>query len=360
MTVLSISALISLFLFLNAIANVVLLRRASPLSQELDTLVAVIVPLRNEAQNLNELFDGLQKQIGLKRVKFHLVNDNSTDDTFLLAQRLVKSDNRFFLHNAPPLAQDWLGKPATLQYGLDQSESEIVIFIDADVRLEKAAIARAVSTLNSLKVNFISAYPQQIARTWSESLVQPLLQWSWMATVPLRISERSKNPAFCVANGQFFVVERSALGKIEGLVRIRSAVLDDIFLARELVRAGLHGTVIDGSEIAKCRMYSSWSELREGYGKSLHVAFGGILGKFMAITLFLMTGVIPLVAAMLGSQIGFATFLAVTMTRVLSAITCRGKVWLSITHPLSMLLLIYLILRSWSTRKSVQWKGRTL
>ena len=360
MTVLSISALIALFLFLNTLANVVLLRRARPFGQEIETPVAVIVPLRNEEENINELFHSLQKQTGLKNVKFHLVNDNSTDDTLLLAQRLVKSDSRFLLHEAPPLAPGWLGKPATLQYGLDHSESEIAIFIDADVRLESAAIARAVSTLGSLKLNFISAYPLQIARTWSECLIQPLLQWSWMATVPLRISERSKNPAFCVANGQFFVVERSALEKIEGLARIKSAVLDDIFLARELVRAGLHGTVIDGSKIAQCRMYSSWGELREGYGKSLHVAFGGILGKFTAISLFLMTGVIPLVAAMFGSKVGLATFLGVTVTRILSAMSCRGKVWLSITHPLSILLLVYLLLRSWSTRKSVQWKGRSI
>jgi hypothetical protein len=29
-------------------------------------------------------------------------------------------------------------------------------------------------------------------------------------------------------------------------------------------------------------------------------------------------------------------------------------------HPLSSILLVYLIIYSWSVRKRVQWKGRTL
>jgi cellulose synthase/poly-beta-1,6-N-acetylglucosamine synthase-like glycosyltransferase len=245
-----------------------------------------------------------------------------------------------------------------MQYGIEESTSELVVFIDADVRLSNDAIARAVTTLQDLNLNFISAYPMQVAKTWSEKLIQPLLQWSWMSSVPLRISEKSKNPAFCVANGQFFVVERQALRKIEDLYRIRSAVLDDIFLARELVRSGFHGTVIDGSKIASCRMYSSWSELREGYGKSLHTAFGSIFGTAIAISLFLLTGVLPLASAFFGSKIGLAAFFAITATRALSAITSRGKMWHCILHPFSMLLLIYLLIRSWVKRNHVLWKGR--
>jgi hypothetical protein len=273
---------------------------------------------------------------------------------------LIKGDDRFTLLQSPPLAAGWLGKTATMQFGFERSASDIVVFVDADVRLEKEAIARSVATLRSLNLMFISAYPRQIAITWSEKLIQPLLQWSWMTTVPLRIPEISGNPAFCVANGQFLLIERKALQHIGGLERIRGAVLDDIFLARELVRSGFHGTAIDGSKIASCRMYSSWHELRDGYGKSLHVAFGGIFGSAIAIAFFLFAGVIPFGSALFGSRIGMAALVAVILTRVISAISCRGKMWLSILHPISMTLLIYLLVRSWVKRDQILWKGRSL
>ena len=351
---------ISIFLFLNSIANLFLLRRIHSLSERVTETVAVVVPMRNESANVQELIDSLKSQIGLAHVEFILIDDNSTDDTYMAARNFVGKDDRFRILQAPPLEIGWMGKPAAMHFGLQCSTSEIVAFIDADVRLEKDAIARAITTLKDLNLNYISAYPKQEAKTWSERLIQPLLQWSWMATVPLRLSESSKNPAFCVANGQFFLVQRKALEKIDYLERIKHAVLDDIYLARELVRSGNHGTVVDGSKIARCRMYSSWKELKEGYGKSLHVAFGTVLGAVVAVAFFLLTGVLPFLLVLAGSKIALFVCICIILTRVISAITCRGNAWLSLLHPFSMILLSYLVVRSWVHRDSVLWKGRSL
>ena len=88
--------------------------------------------------------------------------------------------------------------------------------IDADVRLNPDAISASLDLMARNNFDFLSPYPQQIAQTWSERLIQPLLQWSWMATVPLRIAQKSSNPAFAIANGQFFLVKSSSLAKIGG------------------------------------------------------------------------------------------------------------------------------------------------
>ncbi len=351
---------LSISLLMNTIANFFFLRRIPPLDGEVAESVAVIVPMRNESANVQSLIESLKSQIGLRKINFIIVDDNSTDDTFTKVHALVGKDDRFQLIQAPPLENGWMGKPATMQHGIKSSASEIVVFIDADVSLGKDAIARAVRTLINLHLDYISAYPKQGARTWSECLIQPLLQWSWMATVPLRLSEKSRNPAFCVANGQFFVVQRVALENIDNLQRIRSAVLDDIYLARELVRSGYHGTVVDGSAIATCRMYSSWKELREGYGKSLHIAFGSRAGAAAAVMFFFFAGPLPLLFALAGSKIALSAFVAIIFTRVISARSSEGNVWLSLLHPFSMLLVSYLLVRSWVYRNTVIWKGRTL
>jgi cellulose synthase/poly-beta-1,6-N-acetylglucosamine synthase-like glycosyltransferase len=163
-----------------------------------------------------------------------------------------------------------------------------------------------------------------------------------------------------VANGQFFVVRRSALASIGGYQSVKHAVIDDVFLARELVKNGSSGTVINGSEIAETRMYATWSEIKAGYGKSLNQAFGSLFGALFVVAFLIATCVAPLLLGLLGNPYGWLGFAAIVGTRVLSAIKSRGRVLDSVLHPISVLALIYLIVYSYLRRGSIQWKGRTV
>ena len=183
-----------------------------------------------------------------------------------------------------PLPQGWIGKTWALQQLFEKSAGGIIVSIDADVRLEVDAISRAVTLLRSSHLDFLSPYPAQLAQTWSEKLVQPLLQWSWMSTVLLRFAETTSRSSMVVANGQFFVVRRAALAQISAYESVKNQVLDDVFLGRTLVKNGSHGCVANGSAIASTRMYSSWKEIEAGYGKSLHAAFGSLLLSLIHIS----------------------------------------------------------------------------
>ena len=163
-----------------------------------------------------------------------------------------------------------------------------------------------------------------------------------------------------VANGQFFVVRRSALDSIGGYATVKHAVIDDVFLARELVKSGSSGTVINGSDIAETRMYTSWSQIEAGYGKSLSKAFGSILGALFVVVFLFATSIAPLVLGLIGNPYGWLGFGAIVGTRVLSAIKSRGNVLDSVLHPISVVALIYLIAYSYLMRGSIQWKGRTV
>jgi hypothetical protein len=211
---------------------------------------------------------------------------------------------------------------------------------------------------NSL--DFFSPYPSQVARTFSERMIQPLLQWSWLSSVPLAIAKRSTNPSFAVANGQFFAVTKAALEQSGGYTTIKSEVLDDMQMARVLLRNKFKGTVGNGALIAQCHMYSSWSELRNGYAKSLWKGFGGVFGSIIAIALLVLTGIIPIISAAMGSPLGWFAFEAVLVSRLISAKITRANLFDSLLHPISSALLIYLIIYSWLMRGRIQWKGRTV
>jgi hypothetical protein len=191
-------------------------------------------------------------------------------------------------------------------------------------------------------------------------MIQPLLQWSWLSSVPLAIAKRSSNPSFAVANGQFFAVTKAALLQSGGYSSIKNEVLDDMQMARVLLRNRFKGTVGNGALIAQCHMYSSWSELRNGYAKSLWKGFGGLFGSIIAIALLVLTGIIPILSAAMGSPLGWFAFEAVLVSRLISAKITRANLFDALLHPISSALLIYLIIYSWLMRGRIQWKGRTV
>ena len=349
----------SSFILLISLINFITIRNPKK-STQINESISVVVPLRNEATNVVELIDSLRTQKNLAQVEFLLLDDNSEDQTLTLLHQHTSGLANFHILTGSTLPQGWIGKTWALQQLFERASGQIIVSIDADVRLVPDAINRAVTLLKNTQLDFLSPYPKQLSFSWSERLIQPLLQWSWMSIVILRIAEKSSISSMVVANGQFFVVRRAALAQMSGYESVRNKVLDDVELARALVKQGSHGCVANGAMIASTRMYTSWGEIQAGYGKSLHSAFGSVFGSAIAITFLFLTGIAPLIATITGSAIGWYAYAAVTLTRVMSSIKTGKNGVDAFLHPISSALLIYLIIYSWLMRGQVQWKGRTL
>ena len=349
----------SSFIFFISLINFLTIRNPNKNTQ-INESISVVVPLRNEATNVAELINSLRAQKNLVQVEFLLLDDNSEDQTLTLLHQHTSGLSNFHILNGSTLPQGWIGKTWALQQLFERASGKIIVSVDADVRLVPDAISAAVTLLKETQLDFLSPYPSQLAHSWSERLIQPLLQWSWMSTVILRIAEKSSISSMVVANGQFFVVRRAALAQVGGYKSVSNKVLDDVGLARTLVKQGSHGCVANGASIASTRMYSSWGEIQAGYGKSLHAAFGSVFGSALAITFLFLTGIAPLIAGITGSYVAWYAYAAVTLTRAMSSIKTGKNGVDAFLHPISSALLIYLIIYSWLMRGQVQWKGRTL
>lgn len=356
---LNVSLVLTLAMFLLTFINAQSIRIPRN-GRDLSASVAVLLPVRNEAANIVELVASLKAQTGISDLKFYFLDDGSEDETLELLKREVAGDKRFSLSSGQLLPEGWLGKPWALEQLRSNAKADYIVNIDADVRLVPKAICATINLLIDQELDFVSPYPKQIAKSFGERMVQPLLQWSWLSTVPLRIAEKSGRPALAVANGQFFAVHESALAAVSGYSASKRAVLDDMELARTLLRNGFKGAVADGSRIATCHMYNSWAEVKAGYGKSLWAAFGSRLGSFMAIAFLFLTGILPLVGAIAGFTAGFYALEFVIISRIIAARISGGRFLDAFLHPISTLILIYLIIYSWTARGKVQWKGRTL
>jgi len=350
---------LSILIFAISLINFVTIRIPNR-DEEVKKAVTILAPMRNEAENVPEFISALSTQMGVKQVKFIVINDGSTDKTAELLSAVIEGDTRFTVIDSPAQRDGWLGKVSALQSGYEAAEGEYVVTLDADVRLEPNAIMRAITQLEKYRLDFVSPYPRQIAITFAEKLIQPLLHWSWMSTVILRFAEKFPRRSTAVGNGQFFVVRKSALDAIGGFESVSDEILDDIELARSLISAGYKGVVTEGSHIASTRMYSSFDEIRQGYGKSLWKAFGGPLGAVIAVAFIFITGVLPVLLILTGNLLGWLIYLYMVFSREVSALRSRGNPLYAFLHPLSSALLIYLIIYSWIKRGKIQWKGRTV
>ena len=312
--------------------------------------VDVLIPMRNEEENVEGCLKSVLNSELLEVSKVFVLDDGSSDSTAELIGQF-KVDK--LIGTQPP--SGWLGKVWACHNLAQAGSGRYLVFMDADVRLHPYAIASAITKMNKFGWDYISPYPRQISGSFLERLIQPLLQWSWLASVPLRIAEKFPNRSMTIANGQFFIVKRSAYNTSGGHASIPNEVLDDLELARLLISKGFKGGVADGSAVASCRMYKNNSQLIDGYTKSLWKAFGGQFGTLIAIFLLYFTGISPYLG--IGAPASF-----IFLSRVLAAIKTRSNPAYAFLHPISILVLLYLIVLS-SIRKSrgtLQWRGRAI
>lgn len=350
-----ITSLSAVALFLT-ILNSLTIRVVKNQPAKVNKKVSILIPMRNEEVNVSGCLDSVLNQKGLVNYEIIVLNDQSTDAT----QSKLAAYPQVKVLNGKELPAGWLGKLWACHQLSQIASGEILVFIDADVRLTEHAVASAINQMGSW--SFISPYPKQISVGIPEKIFQPLLHWSWLASVPLLIAQKFGIKSMSVANGQFFVVNKGAYELCGGHEGVKSEVLDDLALARLLLSAKLKGGVVEGSQIATCTMYANFSQLIQGYQKSLWRAFGGFVGNIFALALLISTGVISFAAAVGGSKLAALSFIFIYLSRIISSIRSGESTATAIAHPIAVLIFTYINIKSWvgKVRGNLTWRDRVI
>jgi glycosyl transferase family 2 len=350
----------------HTVVNAALLRRPRSTGTTTER-VAVLLPLRDEATRVTPCLESLVGQQGVPDLTVHVLDDGSADDTADVV-RSVAGD-RVQLHTGAPLPPGWLGKPhACHQLAAAAGDADVLVFVDADVVLAPGAIAAAVTLLRRIDGTLLSPYPKIVG---AGRLVQPLLQWSWLTFLPLRAMERSPRESLAAAGGQWLVADRAGYLRAGGHAAVRADVLEDIGLARAVKRSGGRIALADGSRLATCRMYDSWSELTAGYSKSLWASFGSPAGAAAVVVTLIVLYAVPPAAALGLAAAGALQPALVALSayglgvagRIVTGTVTGSRTWPDVlAQPVSIVVFGWLVARSFRLRRRglLSWRGRSI
>nr|WP_280410255.1 glycosyltransferase family A protein [Nocardia brasiliensis] len=354
--------------------NWVTVRRLTVQADSVIETVTVCVPARDEETRLPGLVADLRAQRGVARLRVLILDDASTDDTYGVALEAAAGDPRItVLRNDTEPPDGWTGKAAACARLAQDVRTPVLVFLDADVRLAPDAIAAAVTELRRRRVALLSPWPFQRAESCAEALVQPLLCWSWAASLPITVANRSLRPSTAVACGQFLVFDTAAYRAIGGHSAVAASPTEDLDLARTLRRAGHPTALVAAGPLAATRMYRNASELEAGYTRWLWSAYGGTAtGGSLIGTLAALAFWIPPAAVLVASghtrRTGLLGCTAALTARLLARSLERGApptpidLATAASHPLAIAAYLRLWVRSHRTHRHgrLDWKGRPL
>ncbi|MBF6496445.1 glycosyltransferase [Nocardia cyriacigeorgica] len=359
-----------------AVGNLLTMRRLRS-GPPVHETVAVCVPAREEAERLPLLVADLRAQTGVPELRVLILDDGSTDGTEKAARQAAGDDPRItVLRCDDEPERGWTGKAAAcarLAEAARATGATVLVFVDADVRLQPPAIAAAVTELRARRFALVSPWPRQLALSPAERLVQPLLCWSWATTLPIALADRGARPSMAVACGQFLVFDAATYRAIGGHAAVAGSVTEDLDIARAVRRRGGRTAVVAAGSMARTRMYRDGTELAAGYTRWLWSAYGGsALGGLAVGVVAAAAYWVPPLAAIAGRgevrRIGVLGYAAAVAGRILARCVETGRrpqrddVAAAIAHPIAVGAYLALWVRSRRARRAnaLVWKGRAL
>lgn len=341
--------------------------------------VVIIVPARNESQNIGRCVESLMAlEYPAESLHLVVVDDGSVDGTGEIAAALAaKHSPRITLVQAPALPLGWKGKPHACWVGAQEAsrrwDAQWLCFIDADMRVEPPLMRSAVAAATREHIDLLTLAARHELLSLAERLILPCGHYLLGFSQNLKRLQAPDSQEV-VASGQFMLARRSAYERTGGHAAVRASICEDLELARRFKRSGYRVQLQDGTRLLSTRMYTGWRTLWPGIAKNLTQTLGGPLKALMipaiaalmawtTLLLPLAQGIechrdsglacIALIPALLGSAAVIALHLA-------GAVHFGIPVWSGLLFPLGYTVGACIALDSVRQRLSgrVSWKGR--
>jgi chlorobactene glucosyltransferase len=360
-------------LFINIVINRIFVKEPVE-SLRRDTLpsVSVLIPARNEAKNIGACLRGALTQ-DHPRFEVIVVDDSSTDTTVQIAQNIAGTNQRLRVFRGRPVAPHWFGKTYAQYQAAQVSRGEYLLFLDADVVLDRRALSYLVTAAKKTGAGILSVLPLQVKEGFWEGLLGPFKYFHLFLFFPTYAMDWPWEAMAAYANGQCMLVERNTYKKIGGHSNASETLREGPDMAKLLKRKGGKIRLLSGSGIARARLYGGPPDLWDGFTRFLYtLAHHSVIGAVFMILAYALLFVIPVLKVILAlatgaklASVGLPLIqVGLGMVMFLAA-TSRYGLSLSevLLFPLGAAVWIGMIGKAISvsmSKKGVKWKGRVI
>ncbi|MDG0792935.1 glycosyltransferase [Cohnella ginsengisoli] len=321
--------------------------------------LSVVIPARNEEENLPHLLSSLRAQ-RYRPYEIIVVDDGSADRTGPIAREFGAT-----LVEGLPLPEGWTGKNWAVWNGYLRATGDLIAFLDADVRLAPDALGALVEA-RSRTNGVVSVVPYHYTEKLYERLaLVPNLLGLFAFTSPFERANAQKG-----LYGSCILTSRADYELAKGHEGVKGELLDDLTLGARFAEAGVPVTNFIGRGLVTFRMYPGGirSEV-EGFGKGAVQSTGKLAKPTVLLIALWLVGLIgaeaaPFVLHTAVAPAWAAGYLLYTLQiYYFSRHTGRFGLWLPALHPISTAFFLYIMLYS-SYRVlivgHVPWKGRKI
>ena len=311
--------------------------------------VTVIIPARNEERNIARAVRSFSHDV-------IVVDDASADRT---AEQAAEAGARVI--HAPPLTPGQLGKPNACLAGARASESDWLLFVDADTWFEPAFVPALLAYATRQNLDMASVFLQQECRSAIERILLPYAFALYFCGVQADRVNSAKSPQ-ALANGQCLLFRRTAYNSIGGHASVATSVIEDVALARVAKQHGLQTRVLRSEKLGHVRMYDSFPSIWRGFQKnSFRFLLVNPLSGLQVITAsILLTSYLPVLAWLVSDRHAVAAGIFALVPSLGLAPWYLRK-WDALFAPLAIYLFQLIALNGMLTtlfRAKTNWKGR--
>ena len=359
---------ILLLLFLNVLQNIKMMRGWDKIKpQKPYPLVSVLIPARNEERNIKKCVSSLLKS-EYPRLEIIVLDDESKDGTYEIVKGLSVKEARLKIIKGKKLPPGWTGKTWSCHQLAQAARGKWFLFTDADTTHTTHSVSVALGSAQKSQSVFVTCIPGLIAKTWSEKLFMPVIHFAFLALIPFKLINYSKDSRLALGIGPFILINRNFYFSFGGHESIKGKIVDDMALAKNVKEKKGKISVIDGTNIMNVRFYTSFKEVWKGFSKNCYEAIGGmphyLVGILFACYFLFIYPYLALWEALTSNQkILLPLFQVGTLSliKIILSLRFRTNLIYGLLHPLTIILALSILLNSFRLsffKKKLEWKER--
>lgn len=326
--------------------------------------VSVVIPARNEESRIRKCLDSVLKQRDIIS-QIIVADDSSVDGTRKIVEEYCRKYNVELIEvvDRPPNS---IGKSWPCYLGYRKTKNDYILFIDADtIFLDERVVAKAVKTLEFLRLDYLSLFPRFGLYNLLALFVYPL----YINTVIFfeRFSKVNRGDSSkCFLVGAFSLFRKKTYESSGGHMLVLDEVLEDKIMGEKIRALGYSFRLFDGSRevetLVENRVKDIWASILR--------FMAGLKNKIKVVifllAFYLLVFLVPLVSAFILSDSFIAvSILPIFMSMLLNSLELsrngRSVVY-SIGYLLAVLLLVaimvYILFSIIRGKIEFNWKER--